>query len=175
MLVFVLLICYVATIPPGIYWKDAGEFCIAARFLGITHPPGSPLYVCLGKLFCLLPFGEIAFRVSLLSASFGILCIAMVFVSARYAILQMKGDANKVSLLIAPGALGIGLGASFWHYSAVPEIYTLAFFLFLLGFYLYERWFFEHDLRYIAAAALVFGLACTVYLPLCIYLPAFIL
>ena len=56
---------------PEPYWLDSPEFTAAAQTLGIPHPPGHPLYVMLVKPFTLLPFGSIAFRVSLASAVFG--------------------------------------------------------------------------------------------------------
>lgn len=53
---------------PGVTWMDSGELTAAAYTLGGAHPPGHPAHTLLGKLATLLPFGEIAFRVSLLSA-----------------------------------------------------------------------------------------------------------
>jgi len=53
---------------PGIEWMDPGELAAAAYTLGGAHAPGHPAHTLLGKLATLLPFGEIAFRVNLLSA-----------------------------------------------------------------------------------------------------------
>src|SRR5438045_9307008 len=41
---------------------------MCAAVLGVPHPTGYPLYVLLGKLFTLLPVGDVAYRVNLSSA-----------------------------------------------------------------------------------------------------------
>lgn len=46
---------------------DSGELITSAHFLGIAHPSGYPLYLLLAKAFSLIPFGNIAFRIALLS------------------------------------------------------------------------------------------------------------
>lgn len=56
--------------PSGLFWLDAGDFVTASALLGVPHPTGFPLYTLLGKLAALVPFGPIAFRLSLLSAVF---------------------------------------------------------------------------------------------------------
>ncbi|MDP6456339.1 MAG: DUF2723 domain-containing protein, partial [Candidatus Marinimicrobia bacterium] len=49
------------------YW-DCGEFIATSYILGVPHPPGSPLYLIIGRLFSLIPFSDdIAFRVNLIS------------------------------------------------------------------------------------------------------------
>ena len=53
---------------PGVAWMDSGELTAAVFTLGGGHPPGEPVHTLLGKLFTLLPLGEVAFRVNLLSA-----------------------------------------------------------------------------------------------------------
>ena len=67
---FVLsFIAYALMAAPGVEWMDSGELTTAAYTLGGAHPPGHPLYVLLGKIATLLPFGEVAFRMNLLSAA----------------------------------------------------------------------------------------------------------
>src|SRR5512140_975105 len=56
--------CITPTVP---YW-DSGEFIATSYILGVPHPPGTPLYVLIGRLFSLLPFATIAVRVNLLSS-----------------------------------------------------------------------------------------------------------
>lgn len=56
-------------LPASRHWLDAGEIVAAAHGLGITHPPGHPVAVLLGKAAALLvPFGSVEFRVALASA-----------------------------------------------------------------------------------------------------------
>lgn len=49
-------------------WYDSPEIVAAAASLGVPHSPGHPLPVLLGKLGTLLPVGDMAFRVNLMSA-----------------------------------------------------------------------------------------------------------
>src|SRR5438552_16007378 len=59
---------YVRTLAPSVMPGDYAEFQMCAAVLGVPHPTGYPLYVLLGKLFTLLPAGDVAYRVNLSSA-----------------------------------------------------------------------------------------------------------
>ncbi|MCL5256242.1 MAG: DUF2723 domain-containing protein, partial [Chloroflexi bacterium] len=65
---------YLATMPPSITWQsggqDSGNLAVAVQGLGIPHPTGYPTYVLLGKLFSYLPFGDLAYRLNVMSAVF---------------------------------------------------------------------------------------------------------
>lgn len=173
-LLFALSLLYISTIPAGVYWKDAGEFCLAGRFLGIAHPAGSPLYVSLAKLASFLPIKEIALRISLVSVAFGALTILILFETLRYTIEKLTGEKNGgTKVIISLCSSGIGLGFTYWHYSTVPEVYTTALFLLMLAFYLFQRWWNEKQLNYLGGTFLALGLACSVYLPMSIFLPGF--
>jgi hypothetical protein len=51
-----------------VFWWDTGELAANAHVLGIPHRPGFPLYVLVGRVFSLSPFGDIFYRVNFLSA-----------------------------------------------------------------------------------------------------------
>ncbi len=71
---------YIWTLYPTVpAYRDSGELISVPYILGICHPPGYPLYTILGKIFTFAPFGNIAFRVNLMSALFGALTIAIIF------------------------------------------------------------------------------------------------
>lgn len=38
--------------PTGSFW-DCGEFILAAKTLGVGHPPGAPVFMLLGRIFTL--------------------------------------------------------------------------------------------------------------------------
>src|SRR4030042_1456589 len=71
-LIIIALIVYLSTICPTVYPGDSGELTVAAYSLGIPHPSGYPLYALLGKLFCLIPIGNIGFRMNLMSVIFSL-------------------------------------------------------------------------------------------------------
>src|SRR5690349_12233028 len=62
------LVLYTLTLAPSVMPGDYAEFQFSAAILGVPHPTGYSLYILLGKLFTLLPFGDVAYRVNLSSA-----------------------------------------------------------------------------------------------------------
>ena len=61
-------IVYYDTMAPSVSYWDCGEFIAVAYTLGVPHPPGSPLFLLLGRIASMLPISEdIAFRVNILS------------------------------------------------------------------------------------------------------------
>jgi hypothetical protein len=71
------LAVYLATLAPTVTFVDGGELIVAAGYLGVAHPPGTPLYLMLAHLFTLLPVGNVAWRVNFASALFAALASAM--------------------------------------------------------------------------------------------------
>jgi hypothetical protein len=78
-LIALILITYLFTLCPTVYLGDSGELSAAAFCLGVPHGSGYPLYVLVGKGFCLLPFGDVGFRMNLMSAVFGVLSVWAVY------------------------------------------------------------------------------------------------
>jgi hypothetical protein len=145
-LVALLLFClYAATAPRTVALEDDGLFVLSSYFLGIEHPPGYPLYVLLGKLFTYLPVGSVAYRVHLLSALFGGLTCAMLWMCAR-TLLERRLPAYVA-------ALALGLTPVFWSQALIAEVYTfntLFFTALVFGLSLSNHW----PLMLLAAPAL---------------------
>ncbi len=72
---------YLSTLAPSVVtlFDDSLELQLVTYQLGIAHPTGYPLYTLLGKLFTLLPIGDVAYRVNLLSAFFGAATVALLY------------------------------------------------------------------------------------------------
>jgi len=126
---FILIILtfgvYMGTICPTVYLGDSGELIAAAFSLGIPHGSGYPLYTLLGKLFCLIPLGNIGFRLNVMSAFFAVMAVWLV-----YSLIYRMTD-SKV------GAFAGGLVLAFlpvlWSQTVCAEVYTLhTFFVALL-------------------------------------------
>ena len=115
---FVPFVLYVRTLAPTVYNLDSAELTTAAYTGGLIRATGYPLYLLLGRLWShAVPIGDVGYRMNLLSAVFGALTIALV-----YLILKRLG----VGPWAAAGALGLLMTAPyFWAMSLVAEVYTL--------------------------------------------------
>src|SRR5262249_51231753 len=70
------LVIYALTMTPGCPFWDPGETIAASNVLGIPHPPGTPLYMLVGRLFAMVPIGAVGVRIiglAVLSAALGVL------------------------------------------------------------------------------------------------------
>jgi hypothetical protein len=116
--VFLLpLALYSRTLAPTVGQHDTFEFQVLSYQLGIAHPTGYPLYVVLGKLFTLIPLGNVAYRVNLSSAVFASLSVLVLY----YVIERSTGD----RLAAALGGLTFAFSYAFWSQAVEAEVYAL--------------------------------------------------
>src|SRR6476646_8512917 len=84
LLFLLFLALYVRTAAPSVLSGDSAEFQMAAPLLGVPHPTTYPLYVLLGKLATLvIPFGDLAWRVTLVSVVCAALAVALFYTVSR--------------------------------------------------------------------------------------------
>ncbi|MEW6230967.1 MAG: DUF2723 domain-containing protein [Chloroflexota bacterium] len=126
LMVAVSLVIYLVTVAPTVLEGDSGEFQFAAYLLGIAHPTGYPLYLLLGKLWTLvIPVGDVAYRLNLLSAVFSALAVGVLYLLLRHLAL------GRASSILA--ALLLAFSSTFWSQAVRAEVYALnAFFVTLL-------------------------------------------
>jgi hypothetical protein len=109
---------YLRTLAPSVLSGDAGEFQFAAYLLGVAHPTGYPLYLLLGKLFItLVPLGDPAFRMNLLSAVFAAATVAATYLLA----LELTPRRTVASM----AALTLAFSLTFWSQAVEAEVYAL--------------------------------------------------
>lgn len=164
-LVFVV---YLATIYPGLLdIGDATKFSFVGRILGTPHAPGYPLYVMVSHLFSYLPWGTLAYRMNALSAIFGAVTVAIVYLCAR------RMGAGRAAACAA--ALALGFGQAFWSRALYAKTYTLNAALVAAGVLLLLRW--SETLRpgHLYAAAVVFALSVGNHLTVIALVPAIVL
>lgn len=114
-----LFLLFLRSLSPTVPMEDGGEMVRAAFSLGVTHPPGYPLYVMLGRLFMAVPAGDPAFRINLLSAASGASACGIL----ACAIYRQAG-AGHSRLVAAISALFLGTGVSLWWQSVIAEKYA---------------------------------------------------
>ncbi len=124
---------YLLTLYPGLGGGgDSAKFQYLGSVLGTAHPPGYPLYIFVSYLFGLLPFGSLAYRINLMSATFGALAAVFVYLT----LLRFRCHA----VIAAVAALGLAFGRFFWERSLVAEVYSLNAALVALIVFLAVRW-----------------------------------
>jgi hypothetical protein len=112
------LAIYIRTAAPSVLSGDSAEFQMAAPLLGVPHPTTYPLYTLLGKLATLLiPFGDMAYRVTLVSAGAAAGAVAIFFLLAR------RVTGSTPAALVA--ALALGVTPGLWNAATLAEVYAL--------------------------------------------------
>jgi len=164
----VSLFLYWWTLAPTVTLVDSGELIVAARTLGVAHPPGFPLYLLLAHLASLVPIGNIAQRVNFASAIFAALACAAITLTVAELLLAARLPArdphpsrkakrkskpaalenaagvlnNNVLIVISAGAAGLVMAFSrtLWAYATIAEVYTLNSLFILIILFLMMRW-----------------------------------
>ena len=136
-----VLALYVVTLAPTTAMWDASEYITAAYTLGIPHPPGNPLFVLLGRVASLLPFGGVAYRVNLLAAVCSALAAGIWFLVAERVLAQWIAVpwVRRVGSVLA--AVLSATAFTVWNQSVVNEkVYTVSLAFFAVVSWLTVLW-----------------------------------
>jgi len=126
----IVLIVYLMTTAPVVAFWDNGEFISVGYTLGVGHPPGSPMYTLITRLFSLLPFGNVARAVNFESVLAGALAIAFLYFSLTKMARRWEGrveslsDALPTYITGVTGALLAAFSFSFWENALEAEVYA---------------------------------------------------
>ncbi len=135
LLLLLVPVLYLATLARTLVLGDPTEYTFVANVLGIAHPPGYAFITLLGKLIqTIVPFGEIPWRMHLLSALAATTAVLLAYGTVRA---FERGQSNQFQNTDLPisafagvfAALTIAFGADFWQHAihANPHIITAAF------------------------------------------------
>jgi len=120
------------------YW-DCGEFIASSYILGIPHPPGTPLYIIVGRIFSMIPFtDDISARLNFLSgicSSFAAMFAYLVGVRIlRYWFTDTKSLYSRILLYAGAvcGTLFLAFGRTNWGNSVEAEVYGMSM-MFMMG------------------------------------------
>lgn len=139
-LFWVAFTIFVLFLTPNINTGDAGELITASYFMGVAHPSGYPLYLQVGKSFSFIPFGNIAFRIALISAFFSSLSLSLCY----WMVCNITRD--KTSAIF--GSLMLLVSFIFFIQSVIAKFYTLNLFIILSAVFVvvyayyngYKKW-----------------------------------
>jgi hypothetical protein len=174
---------FAKTVQPSVPFWDCGEFIACSYTMGVTHPPGAPLFLLIGRLFTLLPFGPIPLMVNWISvlssaAAAGVAAlIAMLLVKRAFG--ERCGSAwARRSVLISGWAAGLltAFSDSFWFNAVEAEVYGLTL-LMMLGITLlmllwYERRGTPFSYRVLAFVTFLGFLGIAVHMTVFLMMPA---
>ncbi len=177
---------YLFSMAPTVSYWDCGEFAACAYTMGVPHPPGSPLFLIVGRIFSMLPLSEIgywlgiamtdydiAFRVTLISVvgtAFSVLFLYLISVRMFLQWLPKPEDwfgTLKIVIPSAIGALTFAFTYSQWFNAVESEVYAASIFFTAIVVWLIMVWLEKpddiHSDAYLLLIAYMVGLAIGVH------------
>jgi hypothetical protein len=149
---------YVRTLANGLLLGDSAEYQVLFQTLALAHPTGYPITILLGHLISLIvPVGSLAFRANLVSAFFGSLALAMVYLAGRV-LSRTASHTGGTRLAALVGPVALGLGQLFWWHSVIAEMYTPSAFMIAVVILLLALWRRNGNPRLLVWAGLAGGL-----------------
>ncbi|MEM7367309.1 MAG: DUF2723 domain-containing protein [Bacteroidota bacterium] len=181
------LLVYLLTVAPTASFWDCGEFIACSYELEVTHPPGAPLFLLLGRIFSLFAFGDqtlVAFMINLMSVLAS--AFTALFTCWTTTILAKKGlsqtsltERVRMVAIMGSGVVG-GLTCAFadsiWFNAVEAEVYAMSSFFTAIVVWLMFKWEARADepdhLRWIILIAYLMGLSIGVHLLNLLTIPA---
>jgi len=156
LLLYIILIfvgvVYLYTVAPTLSFWDCGEFIASSYTLAVPHPPGTPFYVILGRVWLMviglfasiLPISkEVAWHMNLIAITFSLIN-AFLFYRMLLKIFKIwSKDENRLTqILVAFGStLMVTFFYTIWANAVETEVYASATTVFLLINYLILLWY----------------------------------
>ena len=171
----IALVTYMMTVQPTVPFWDCGEFTAAAVQQQVPHPPGAPLFLMIGKVFHLLPFGDPGWRVNLVSVFSSAFSVLLLYLITERVIKNFyKEDLKKIgnAVLVYGSALMAAatytFTDTFWFNAVESEVYAASTLFVALIVWLMMIWNEKADEpgheKYLLAIAYIIGLSIGVHL-----------
>ncbi len=166
-----------STLSPTVFYRDTPELVNTAFALGISHPAGFPIYNLMAKAVTFFPMGSVPFKINLFSSLIACLALLILYAASVSFLRVLAGKESSESFLW-PALLPVGFFAfsvPFWSNTMLAEVYTLHTFFTLSVVLALLKWKEQEDIRYLYAAALVYGLSAGNHGTVAFYLPAILI
>lgn len=171
----VSLIVYMMTVSRTVVFWDVGEFIAAAYLLQVPHPPGSPLFLLIGRVVSMIPFNaDIAFRVHTISAVASAIGVMFLYFVSVKLMKRFRGTPESAveRILVygasAVGALSLAFCTTYWFNASEAEVYGLSMLFVSFIIWLALRWSERanepHNEKYLFLIAYLIGLSIGVHL-----------
>ncbi len=109
---------YVGTMAPGLLGGDAGELQFVSPILSLTHPTGYPFLVLVNHFWGqVIPFGSVAWRLTLLNALFAASAVGVLILIGRFL--------TQSAIASVAGALFLAFSPIYWSQATGSDKYTL--------------------------------------------------
>ena len=175
------LVLYLLTVAPTASFWDSGEFIAIANRLQVSHPPGAPFYMLVGRFFSMfVPPEHVALAVNLVSVLASALTVLLTHLIIVRLVREWQGRPSdwtgpqRIAALFggAVGALTFAASDSFWFNAVEAEVYALSMLFTALVVWLIMRWSEQarEEEALLKGGQHPFGLAANRYLVLIAYL-----
>jgi hypothetical protein len=120
-------IMYLLTLEHKVVGGDTTWYALQLPEMMVLVPTGYPTFSLIGKLMSMVPIGDLAYRLNLISAIFGALTILFLFLAVN--------KLTKNEIISVAGSLSFAFVLTFWSLSVRLEFDTLnSFFIALIIF-----------------------------------------
>lgn len=190
-MVFLLAtVTYLLTIEPTTSFWDCGEFIAASYKLQIGHPPGTPLFLLLGRFFSLFAMGNVEYvaaAINVMSALSGGFTVLFLFwtithIAKRFMLEEGTFPTDKLIAIMGTGivgALGYAWSDTQWFSAVEGEVYSMSSMFTAFVFWAILKWENianeKHSGRWLILITYVMGLSIGVHLLNLLTIPAIVL
>jgi hypothetical protein len=186
----IALLVYLLTLEPTVSLWDCGEFIAASYKLQVSHPPGAPLFMILGRVSSMFTSNpeKVALMINAVSALASAFTILFLFWTISHLMRKIlprstEGSSWVNDLLILGasfvGAMAYTFSDTFWFSAVEGEVYATSSLFTALVFWAILKWENVADTpganRWLILIAYLIGLSIGVHLLNLLAIPAIVL